>query len=136
MVRRSGHWWCLTARDALDHGDESYISLEVFLPDTPIVDIIITTRHARTAEMTTLMPVEMGEMEVTEAAELFQKCAKLRSFGPDMNTEVLRIVVELDKLTLTITLAASYITTTPRLRSDLRLYLFYAPDMTTRYLVV
>ena len=109
--------------DALDDGDESYINLELFLPDAPIVDIIITTRHARAAEMTTLMSVEVGEMEAMEAAKLFKKCAKLRSLEPDMNTEVLRIVVELGKLALAITLAGSYVAATPRLRSDIRLYL-------------
>src|ERR1700730_1722668 len=30
-------------------------------------------------------PVEVGEVEATEAAELFQKCAKLESPGPDGN---------------------------------------------------
>lgn len=62
-------------------------------------------------------------MEATDAAELFQKCTKLRSLGPDMNTEVLRIVVELGKLALAIMLARSYVAATPLLRSDIRLYL-------------
>jgi hypothetical protein len=30
-------------------------------------------------------PVEVGEVEATEATELFQKCAKLKSPGPDGN---------------------------------------------------
>jgi hypothetical protein len=62
-------------------------------------------------------------MEATEAAELFQKCAKLKSPGPDVNTEMLRIVVKVGKLALAITPAGPYITATPRLRSDIRLYL-------------
>jgi hypothetical protein len=52
-------------------------------------------------------------METTEAAVQ----------PPDMNKEVLQIVSELGKLALTITLAGSYIAATPRLRSDIRLYL-------------
>lgn len=42
--------------------------------------------------MTTLTAVEVGEMEATEPAELFQKCAKLQSPGPDVNKEVVQII--------------------------------------------
>jgi len=109
--------------DALDDNyEESYLNLGFFLPDAPTVDIIITTRHARAAEMTTLEVIEVGEMEATEAVELFQKCARLKS-GPDVNSEVLRIVTELGKLALAITLAGSYVAATPRLKSDIHLYL-------------
>ena len=114
----------LDSADAIDDRDnESYINLELFLPDAPTVDVIITTRHAGAAEMTTLAAVEVGEMEITEAAELFRKCAKLRSPQPAIETEVLEIVAELGKLALAITLAGSYVAATPRLRSDIRLYL-------------
>jgi hypothetical protein len=61
-------------------------------------------------------------METTEAAELFQKYAKLQSPRPDMNTKVLQIVAELGKLTPAITLAGSYVAAIPRLRSDVRLF--------------
>jgi hypothetical protein len=51
--------------DALDDGgDESYFNLEFLLPDAPTVDIIITTRHVRAAEMTTLVAVEVVPFEV------------------------------------------------------------------------
>ena len=112
----------LDSADALDDDDESYINLELFLPDAPTVDIIVTTRHARAAEITTLAVVKVGEMEAAEAAELFQKCAKLQS-RPDMETEVLQIVEELGKLALAITLAGSYVAAKPRLRLDIRSYL-------------
>ena len=85
--------------DALDDsGDESYLNLKFFLPDAPTVDVIITTRHIRVAEMTTLTAVEVEEIETTEAVELFQKCTKLQSPRPDVNGgEVLQIVAELRK---------------------------------------
>jgi hypothetical protein len=57
--------------------DESYLNLRFFLPDAPTVDVVITTRHAGVAEMTTLAAVKVSEMKTTEAEELFQKCAKL-----------------------------------------------------------
>jgi tetratricopeptide (TPR) repeat protein len=114
----------LDSADAIGDGDnESYPNLEFFLPDAPMVDVIITTRHTRVVEITPLMPVEVGEMEDTEAMELFQKCAKLQYPGPDVSTEVLQIVITLGKLALAITLAGSYIAATPRLRSDIRSYL-------------
>jgi hypothetical protein len=73
----------LDSADAIDHGDdESYLNLEFFLPDAPTVDVIITTRYARAAEMTTLGAVEVGEMGATEAVKLFQKCAKFPSAQP------------------------------------------------------
>jgi hypothetical protein len=73
--------------------------------------------------MATLAPVEVGEIETTESAELFRKCAKLKSPQLRVNAKVLQIVEELGKLTLAITLAGSYVAATPRLRSDIRLYL-------------
>ena len=113
--------WCWTARDAIcDGDDELYLNLEFFLPDAPTVDVIITTRYAGAAEMMTLAAGEVGEMETIEAAELFQKCPKLKSPQPDVNKEVLRIVAELGKLALAITMARSYVAATPQLRSDIR----------------
>ena len=51
--------------DALDDGgDESYLNLEFLLPDALTVDVIITTRHVRAAEMTTLVAVEVVPFEV------------------------------------------------------------------------
>jgi hypothetical protein len=71
--------------DAIDNGDdESYLNLDFFLPDAPTVDVAITTRYARAAEMTTLDGIEVREMETAEAVELFRKCAKLQSPGVDM----------------------------------------------------
>ena len=116
----------LDSADEIDEGDGgSSINLEFFLPDAPTVDIIITTRHAQVAEITTLMAVDVGEMETTEAVELFLKCAKLKSTRPgvDMEAEVLRIVEELGRLALAITLAGSYVAATHRLKSDISLYL-------------
>jgi hypothetical protein len=48
------------------------------------MDVVITTRYARAAEMTTLDGIEVREMETTEAVKLFRKCAKLQSPGVDM----------------------------------------------------
>ena len=110
--------------DAIDESDDaSYIDLNYFLPDAPSVDIIITTRSARAREMTELEAVEVGEMEKSEAADLFYRCSQLQSTRPGVAEEVSTITEELGKLALAITLAGSYVAVTPRLRSDVRLYL-------------
>ena len=67
--------------------------------------------------------VAQAEMETTESAELFRKCAKLKSLGPGVETEVLRIVEELGRLALAIAPAGSYVAATLRLRSVIRLCL-------------
>jgi tetratricopeptide (TPR) repeat protein len=110
--------------DAIDESDDaSYIDLNYFLPDAPSVDIIITTRSAQAREMTELEAVEVGEMEKSEAADLFYRCSQLQSTKPGVAEEVSTITEELGKLALAITLAGSYVAVTPRLRSDVRLYL-------------
>ena len=110
--------------DAIDESDDaSYIDLNYFLPDAPSVDIIITTRSARAREMTELEAVEVGEMEESEAADLFTKCSQLQLTRPGVAEEVFVITEELGKLALAIMLAGSYVAVTPRLRSDVRLYL-------------
>jgi tetratricopeptide (TPR) repeat protein len=110
--------------DAIDESDDtSYIDLNYFLPDAPSVDIIITTRSARAREMTELEAVEVGEMEKSEAADLFYRCSQLQSTKSGVAEEVSTITEELGKLALAITLAGSYVAVTPRLRSDVRLYL-------------
>lgn len=46
----------LDSAEAIDNSggdDQSYLNLGFFLPDAPSVDVIITTRHAGVAEMTT-----------------------------------------------------------------------------------
>jgi len=67
--------------------------------------------------------VAQAEMETTEPAELFRKCAKLKSLGPGVETEMLKIVEEFGRLALAIALAGSYVAATPRLRSAIHLYL-------------
>jgi tetratricopeptide (TPR) repeat protein len=110
--------------DAIDESDDaSYIDLNYYLPDAPSVDIIITTRSAQAKGMTELEAVEVGEMEESEAANLFYKCSQLQAARPAIAEEVSVITEELGKLALAITLAGSYVAATPRLRSDVRLYL-------------
>lgn len=122
---REGQWLVvLDSADIIDdNGDRSYIDLQYFMPDAHGVHIIITSRSSTAREMTTLEAVEVADMESSEAAELFQRCAKIQDLGPDVEMEVGRIIKELGYLALAITLAGSYVSVTPRLSSDIGRYL-------------
>ena len=122
--RRSGRWLVVfDSADAIgDEEDKSYIDLRHFLPDAPSVNVIITTRSAIATEMTELEEVNVAEMEPSEAAELFIRCAKLKT-NSQAGIEVEIIVKELGYLALAITLAGSYVSMTPRLSSDLKGFL-------------
>jgi ankyrin repeat protein/tetratricopeptide (TPR) repeat protein len=107
--------------DTIDNVDDaSYVDLTDFLPKGATVDTIITTRSSLAQQMTTL---KVAEMEVGEAAALFCKYAKLNYEAGDIVDEVFKIVRELGCLALPVTLAGSYVATTPRLLVDLRQYL-------------
>ena len=73
--------------------------------------------------MTALEAVKVADMKPEEAAELFRISAKLGQTGLEIEEEIMLIVQELGHLALAITLAGSYVAATPRLRSDIRLYL-------------
>jgi NB-ARC domain len=122
---RKGRWLVvLDSADAIDHDqDESYINLQFFVPDTPGVDVIITSRSVNGKDITRMEAVEVAEMEPTEATELLISSAKLKNWNQEAEEEANLIVEELGCHALAITLAGSYVAATPRLSSDLRRYL-------------
>lgn len=62
----------LDSADSIDDADDSsYVNLEYFLPDAPLVDVVITARSSRARKMSMLEAVEVAEIEASEAAELF-----------------------------------------------------------------
>ena len=67
--------------------------------------------------------VEVADMEPLGGIELFQWYAMLTEEEPDVTREVDEVVRELEYLALTITLAGSHVSVTPRLSSDIRKYL-------------
>ena len=73
--------------------------------------------------MTRLEAVEVAEMELSEATELFKRSAEIMEAGTDVTREVDGIVSELGYLALAITLAGSYVSVTPRLSCDIREFL-------------
>jgi hypothetical protein len=125
FIGRNRRWLVVfDSADTIDNDeDDSYIDIESFLPIDPSVHIIITTRSATAREMTSLEIIEVAEMEWGEAIELFIRSAKISQLPVATTAEIKLIMEELGFLALAISLAGSYVSVTPRLRSNIRLYL-------------
>jgi tetratricopeptide (TPR) repeat protein len=122
--RRKRWLFIFDSVDNLDQeDDQSYVDLRHFIPDDASVYTIITTRSSIAKDLSRLEPIEVAEMEASEAKELFMKYSKLKQVSPDAEEEVPAIVEELGHLALAITLAGSYVSATPRMLSDIRQYL-------------
>jgi tetratricopeptide (TPR) repeat protein len=114
----------IDSADSIDNvEDPSYVDLNYYFPDAPRVDMIITTRSSQAHTTSPSGAVEVGKMAAAEAVELFRKCAKPLETSQDIEGEILTIVKELGYLALAIMLAGSYVGATPRLSSNVRLYL-------------
>jgi tetratricopeptide (TPR) repeat protein len=100
-----------------------YIDIKHFIPGGAVLDVIITSRSSTAKDMTRLEGVQVGEMEAGQAAELFQKYARIHHNGVSTKNEVLCILKELGCLALAVTLAAAYVGSTPRLQSNIKAYL-------------
>ena len=69
----------LDSADIIDNDrDKSYIDLRYFISNAPEVYIIIISRSLIAKEIITLNAVEVANMELSKAVELFQRCAKIR----------------------------------------------------------
>jgi tetratricopeptide (TPR) repeat protein len=121
---RKGRWLLVfDGADSVDNeNDDSFVDIQHYIPNSPYVDVIITTRSASAKGIASLEAIEVAEMEITEATTLFSKAAKL---DPKKENEatVEEIVSELGRLALAINLAGTYISNTPRLQWNLRQYL-------------
>ena len=67
--------------------------------------------------------MEVGQIKTPEAAELFQRSAKIMKARLEEQEEIDGIVEEPGCLAIVITLAGSYVSVAPRLLSDIALYL-------------
>ena len=121
---RKGRWLLVfDGADSVDYeNDDSFVDIQHYIPNSPCVDVIITTRSASVKGIASLEAVEVAGMEITEATALFSKAAKL---DPKRENEAIieEIVNELGRLALAINLAGTYISNTPRLQWNLRQYL-------------
>ncbi|KAF2011166.1 hypothetical protein BU24DRAFT_466895 [Aaosphaeria arxii CBS 175.79] len=116
--------------DDINNRDASgYIDIQHFIPDSASLHTIVTSRNSSVGGITQLAGIHVREMEATQAAELFYRYSQLPRNDLEIRNEVIAIVHELGYLALAVTLAASYIGSTPRLRSNIKTYL---PDYRRR----
>jgi hypothetical protein len=106
-----------------DEKTDGYIDIKHFIPNAAFLNVIVTCRCSTAKDMTRLEEVQVGEMEAGQAAELFQRYAKLSRDRSNAQDEVLCIVKELGCLALAVTLAATYVGSTPRLQGNIKAYL-------------
>jgi hypothetical protein len=123
--RRDDRWLLVfDGADAVDdEGGHEYINLRHYIPDSPLLDVIITTRSKTVKDMTLLDGVEVGEMEEGQALDLFYALSKLKDRSQDTEDEIKRVVKELGCFALAVTLAGTYVLQTPRLLRDIKQYL-------------
>ena len=71
---------CLLVFDSADSNDDendpAFIDLKYFLPNASSVHITIPTRSFKAKGMTSLPPIEVGYMVMSEAVELFSTCSE------------------------------------------------------------
>ncbi|KAK5082568.1 hypothetical protein LTS08_008833 [Lithohypha guttulata] len=117
--------WVMDSADEIEGetSGSSYIDLNHYLPETPQLDRIITTRSSRAQAMSMQDAVEVKDMSEDEAVQLFRQCARLKQTHEQHRHEVVAIVQELGCLALAVTLAGSYVHETPGISSDLGRYL-------------
>lgn len=122
---QQGQWlFVFDSADDVDSPHSStYIDLRKVVMDTPSADVIITTRSQSLTDMTDLDAVQVAEMSSMEARNLFIRRSKLPITSSDSQDQVDDIARELGFLALALTLAAAYVSVTPRLRRDLNKYL-------------
>ncbi len=111
--------------DHLDNKDDGYFNIRLYLPGClgANIHILITSRSSIARCLSTLNGVTVGALATTEAADLFFKCSQIPPTREGAEADVERIVQELGCLALAVTIAGSYVAQTPRLSSNLPLYL-------------
>ncbi|GAB7333955.1 hypothetical protein MBLNU13_g06063t1 [Cladosporium sp. NU13] len=103
--------------------DPGFIDLRKVVPDAACVDVIITTRCQSVKDMTSLEAVQVAELALAEARQLFVRRANLSKITKEVDAEIDEVVEGLGCLALAVTLAGAYIAATPRLKTHPGKYL-------------
>lgn len=84
--------------DNLDDKDRDFVNLTKYIPSSPNIHVIITSRSANAAALSTFEGVNVGPMEIEEAIELFLKCGNIESARHEDKAVVEAIVGSLGHL--------------------------------------
>jgi tetratricopeptide (TPR) repeat protein len=109
--------------DQLNKKDQNFVDLPRYIPGSPNIHVIITSRSSTAGKFSTFEGVNVGQLEEPQAVELFFKCADITSTQGKAEAEVKLIVAELGCLALAITIAGTYVSQTPRVSNNLSAYL-------------
>ena len=65
--------------DELDNTDDAhFVDIGRYIPGSPYVHVIITSRSSTAKDLSTFEGVEVGELEEVQAKELFCRCSGLK----------------------------------------------------------
>ena len=125
FIGKPGPWlFIFDAADAIDdENHENFVKISDYIPQSPHVHVIITSRSATARELSTFDGIEVGELLEEEATDIFFNCANIKGPKVDQRNEAKLIVDELGYLALAISLAGAYVRQKPRLSSNLPLFL-------------
>ncbi|KAH7304608.1 hypothetical protein B0I35DRAFT_401104 [Stachybotrys elegans] len=111
FARASGKYLLIfDGADSLDQSDKSFVALSEYIPGSPNVHIIITSRSSIAKSLSTFEGVYVGELTESESVELFLDCAEIDPRRENVSNEAKLIVNELGYLALAIGMAGNVMT--------------------------
>ncbi|KAB5515652.1 hypothetical protein GE09DRAFT_1045767 [Coniochaeta sp. 2T2.1] len=124
FARRTGKWlFVFDGADHLDKRDEKFTDFLRYIPQSPGVHVVFTSRSTGAKKLSTFGGVRVAELEEDQAVTLFLKHVAVPRTRGRTEEEARAIVEELGRLALAVTIAASYVADTPRLKQNLTQYL-------------
>ncbi|CAI6093207.1 unnamed protein product [Clonostachys chloroleuca] len=106
-----------------DPCDPNFVDIQKYVPGSPNVHVIFTSRSQSIIEYSTFDGVSVGQLTEEEAIQIFVNYGKIKKLDSTTKENVSLVVKELGYLALPIALAGAYIAQTPRLASNLILFL-------------
>ncbi|KAH7230968.1 hypothetical protein BKA59DRAFT_321505 [Fusarium tricinctum] len=124
FARASGKYLIIfDGADSLNQTDKDFVRLSEYCPGSSRTHIIITSRSSIAKSMSTFEGVSVEELEESQSVDLFLTCAGIQPAREGVVAETKLIVHELGYLALAVSMAGKYVSQTPRLSSNLSVYL-------------
>ncbi|KAB5569898.1 hypothetical protein GE09DRAFT_1217350 [Coniochaeta sp. 2T2.1] len=124
FARRTGKWlFVFDGADHLDKNDNKFTDFLRYIPNSADVHVDFTSRSTVAERLSTFGGVRVAELEEDQAVTLFVKHVTVPRARGRTEEEARAIVEELGRLALAVTIAASYVADTPRLKQNLTQYL-------------
>ena len=110
--------------DAIDNPqDRNYVDLRRLIPSSSLAHVLVTSRSDAALGLSSFEGVQVRELEVPQAMELFSKTAKLGDRSTAAQRHIRAIVNELGCLALAVNLAGTYVSHSARLSLHVEEYL-------------